>query len=69
MRTIKEEQVDLSDYDSSEDAREQIGEFIGMVYDRKRIHSAIGYQTPEEFKAACYQVQAVLLSRLWNLSS
>lgn len=62
MRTIKEEEVDLSDYGSFEDARDQIGEFIGAVYNRKRIHSAINYQTPEEYEAAYYQAHAIPLS-------
>ena len=62
MRTIKEEEVDLSEYDCFEDARAQIDEFIGTVYNRKRIHSSIGYQTPEEFEAAYNRAHAVPLS-------
>ena len=34
MRTIKEEEVDLSDYDSFQDARQQLDTFIGDVYNR-----------------------------------
>lgn len=51
MRTIKEEEVDLSEYRNLEDAREQIGRFIDQVYMQKRIHSALGYLTPVEFEA------------------
>lgn len=52
MHTIKEEEVDLSEYLNMDDARRQIGCFIEEVYMTKRIHSALGYLTPAEFEAA-----------------
>ena len=52
MRTIKEEEVDLSDYRDFADAQEQIGHFIEDVYNHKRIHSSLGYLTPVEFELA-----------------
>ena len=51
IRTIKEEEVFLSDYATMADARQQIGYFIDVVYRRQRIHSALGYQTPAEVEA------------------
>jgi transposase InsO family protein len=51
MRTIKEEEVDLSEYIDLDDAREQIGQFLNEVYMTKRIHSALDYLTPTEFEA------------------
>lgn len=51
IRTIKEEEVYLSDYQSYEEALAQIGHFIDDVYLTKRIHSALGYLTPAEFEA------------------
>jgi putative transposase len=50
MRTIKEEQVDRSEYGNLADARQQIGHFIDAVYNTKRIHSSLGYLTPKEFE-------------------
>ena len=50
MRTIKEEEVDLSDYQDFAEARAQIGYFIDAVYNVKRIHSSLGYLTPSEFQ-------------------
>lgn len=52
VRTIKEEEVDLSEYQDFADVRQQIGRFIEDVYMTKRIHSALGYLTPAEFEAA-----------------
>ena len=51
MRTIKEEEVNLSEYRDFADARRQIGRFIEDVYNVKRIHSSLGYLTPTEFEA------------------
>ena len=50
MRTIKEEEVDRSEYQDFADARRQIGRFIDAVYNVKRIHSSLGYLTPQEFE-------------------
>ncbi len=58
MRTIKEEEVDLSEYLNLGDARRQIGCFIEDVYMTKRIHSALGYLTPAEFEAAWQLAQS-----------
>jgi putative transposase len=49
MRTIKEE-VDLSAYEDFADAWRQLGRSLDDVYNRKRIHSALGYLTPSEFE-------------------
>jgi putative transposase len=55
MRTIKEEEVDLSDYQDFRDASSQIGRFIEDVYMTKRIHSALGYLTPAEYESAWWR--------------
>lgn len=51
MRTIKEEEVDLSDYQDYHDAYRQIGQFLEGVYMRKRVHSSLNYLTPAEFES------------------
>jgi transposase InsO family protein len=50
MRTIKEEEVDLSEYEDFSDALRGLGRFLDDVYNRKRIHSSLGYLTPSEFE-------------------
>ena len=51
IRTIKEEEVYVSDYQDYQDAYQQIGQFIEAVYQHKRTHSSLGYLTPNEFEA------------------
>ena len=50
IRTLKEEEVHLNDYDTITEARARIGHFITQVYHLKRPHSALGYLTPMEFQ-------------------
>jgi transposase InsO family protein len=57
MRTIKDEEVNLSEYLDFGDAHQQIGRFIEDVYMTKRIHSSLGYLTPVEYEYAWWQSQ------------
>jgi len=50
MRTLKHEEVFLSDYQTLTEARASIKHFINEVYNRKRLHSALGYLPPVEFE-------------------
>jgi transposase InsO family protein len=58
IRTIKEEEIDLSDYHDFWDAYAQIGNFIEEVYMHKRIHSSLGYLTPIEFEQIWFAEQS-----------
>ena len=50
IRTLKEEEVCLNDYQNIHEARDRIGHFIRQVYHQKRPHSALEYLTPMEFQ-------------------
>jgi putative transposase len=50
MRTLKEEEVNGTAYQDLDEARTRIGDFLEEVYNRQRLHSALGYLTPEEFE-------------------
>ena len=58
IRTIKEEEVCLSDYRDYHDAYRQLGRFLDDVYMHKRIHSSLGYLTPAEFEQTWLAEQA-----------
>ena len=57
IRTIKEE--------GFWDALARIGEFIEDVYHKKRIHSALGYLTPEEFETKWREEQRKAVEERW----
>jgi transposase InsO family protein len=50
MATLKKEEVYLQEYLDLADAQHQIGHFIEDVYNRKRLHSSLGYRPPVEFE-------------------
>lgn len=51
MKTLKTEEVDGAAYRDLAHAKAAIGEFIETVYNRRRLHSALAYQSPMEFEA------------------
>jgi transposase InsO family protein len=50
MKTLKQEEIYLKEYETFTDVIDNIPEFIESVYNKKRIHSGINYLTPEEFE-------------------
>jgi len=62
MRTIKEEEVDLSDYRNFQETAKEIGRFIEDVYMTKRIHSSLGYLTPIEYETAWMQSHVLAIN-------
>ena len=50
MKTLKYEEVYRNEYRDFQEARACIGEFLDLVYNQKRLHSALGYRPPAEFE-------------------
>lgn len=50
MKTLKYEEVYRNEYRDLADAYAQIAAFLEGVYNRKRLHSALGYKPPAEFE-------------------
>ena len=49
IKTVKSEEVSLWEYRTMEDVLERIPYFIEDVYNKKRLHSSLGYRPPCEF--------------------
>ena len=52
MRTIKKEEVDARSYRDRDELERHIEEFIEGNYNKVRLHSALGYQSPQDFEVA-----------------
>jgi len=50
LRTLKREEIEAGIYRDLEDLRDHLEQFIERYYNRCRLHSALGYRTPEEFE-------------------
>jgi len=50
MKTLKQEEIYCNQYRDQEELSAHIEEFIDLYYNRQRLHSALGYRTPEEFE-------------------
>ena len=57
FKTLKAEEVHLTDYRTFEEAKERIERFIDEVYNQRRLHSALGYRSPEQFEQAFTRTQ------------
>lgn len=50
IKTLKTEEVYMNEYETFGMALENIERFIEEMYNKKRLHSALGYKTPMEFE-------------------
>lgn len=50
IKTIKYEEVYMNEYESFKDALKNICNFIEEVYNKKRLHSSLGYRSPDDFE-------------------
>ncbi|HVX57258.1 MAG TPA: IS3 family transposase [Candidatus Saccharimonadales bacterium] len=53
MKTLKREEIHCNQYRDLADLSLHVEEFIEHYYNSQRLHSALGYRSPQEFEAAC----------------
>jgi putative transposase len=50
FKTLKHEEVNLCQYETYQDVITRLPHFLEDVYNHKRLHSALGYRSPDEFE-------------------
>jgi putative transposase len=60
MKTLKTEEVYINEYNTLAEIIDNIQHFIEIVYNRKRLHSSLGYRTPEEVEADFHNQNSTL---------
>ena len=55
LKTLKLEEIDARPYRTMDELEEHLAEFIEQIYNKVRLHSALGYLSPEEFEARLVQ--------------
>jgi putative transposase len=58
MATLKLKEVELCEYIDFFDVETRVTAFIEAVYNKKRLHSSLGYLPPDEFEAN-YRLKAM----------
>jgi len=61
FKTLKQEEVYIYEYRNFQEAKERISYFLEVVYNQKRLHSALGYLPPTEFEALTPNPKAMYL--------
>lgn len=62
MKTLKAEEINGTPYVDLEDLRRNLETFLESYYNRRRLHSALGYRPPEEFEAIAKAPAAAAVS-------
>lgn len=67
-RKGKHEEVLVNEYSTMNEAYHSIAHFLDVVYNQRRLHSALGYKPPVEFEADFYSQPSSTLTTLCTVS-
>jgi transposase InsO family protein len=68
MKTLKHEEVLVNEYSTMTEAYHSIAHFLDVVYNQRRLHSALGYKPPVEFEADFYSQPSSTLTTICTVS-
>jgi putative transposase len=60
IKTLKQEEIYTRKYRDKADLEAHIGEFMERYYNRRRLHSALGYRSPEAFEQSLLATSAAV---------
>ena len=66
MKTLKQEEINARSYTTLEELKEHVEGFMEQIYNRQRLHSALGYRTPEQFEAEQSRVTQPTAGPSWQ---
>jgi len=68
FKTLKNEEVYVKGYETIKDVIKNLPKFIDEIYNTRRLHSALGYKTPEEFEAETLKLKPAdrPVQRIWG---
>lgn len=61
FKTVKYEEVYVNEYETFEQARTEIKHFIEVIYNKRRLHSSIGYVPPDEYEEKILRLGVAIL--------
>ena len=68
LKTLKVEEIYASDYSNLEDLRAHLEDFIDQYYNRRRLHSALNYRSPEKFEQELAAASSMGAAAIWSFS-
>ena len=57
FKTLKKEEIYFKNYQNLNDVLKSLPKFIEEVYNKKRLHSSLGYKSPEEFEGMILKIK------------
>jgi transposase InsO family protein len=68
FKTLKREEIYFKNYKTMDDVIKNLPKFIDEVYNKKRLHSSLGYKTPIEFEAEVIKLKPANrpVQKLWG---
>jgi len=68
FKTLKHEEVFTRNYQSMSDVIRNLPKFIDEVYNKKRLHSSLGYKAPEEFESEVMKLKQTSrpVQKIWG---